>query len=398
MALTELAHARRVAVEPNPFSHLRVLIAHDWIVAWAGSERCVEQMLHVLPHADLVVGVLSEKMRNFNHVTRRARETWLGRIPAARKHHRWFLPLEGLAFATLDATQYDLIISSSHAFAKMIRKGPGATHLCYCYSPPRYLWDLLDTYKTHAGFPERLALTLGGGFLRALDKRSANGVDQFVGISGLVADRIRRLYKRDAEVVYPPVSAKISTPPSRQRGDFLLSLGRLVGYKRIDLAIAAAERLQMRLVVAGTGPERRSLERLAGRTVEFLGEVSERDAGALLSQCRAFLFCGEEDFGIAPVEANAHGAPVVYLRRGGVAETMVPGVTGIPFDEPVPTAVVEAVRRAIDTPWSVEAMQRNARRFVPERFRTEFSDSLSRVLRRSERHEPAALHLEARLQ
>jgi len=171
---------------------LKVLIAHDWIVAWAGSERCVEQLLEVLPQADLVVGVLADSMRDFNAVTRRARETWLGRIPGARAHHRWFLPLEGVAFATVDTRGYDLVISSSHAFAKMIPRPPDGFHVCYCYSPPRYLWDLSNVYRDHAPTLESLALGWLGRPLRWWDKRAARGVDRFVGISQVAADRIRR--------------------------------------------------------------------------------------------------------------------------------------------------------------------------------------------------------------
>src|SRR5439155_7328469 len=145
---------------------LRVLIAHDWMVAWAGSERCVEQLLEVFPKADLVVGVLADSMRDFNEVTQRARETWLGRIPGARRHHRWFLPLEAAAFFTLDTRAYDLIISSSHALAKMVQnRKPGSLHVCYCHSPPRYLWDLSSSYQRLGGLAQRIALATATGLL-----------------------------------------------------------------------------------------------------------------------------------------------------------------------------------------------------------------------------------------
>jgi len=368
------------------FGALRVLIAHDWIVAWAGSERCVEQLLEVFPQADLVVGVLADSMRDFNAVTRRARETWLSRIPGARAHHRWFLPLEGLAFRTVDTRRYDLVISSSHAFAKMIPRPKNGVHLCYCYSPPRYLWDLRTTYHDHAPTIESLVLKWAGGPLRWWDKRAARGVDHFVGISQVAADRIRRSYGRSAAVVYPPVSGKLGgSAPGSSRDEFLLCLGRLVAYKRVDLAIAAAQRLGLRLVVAGDGPERARLERLGGPGTEFLGHVSEAQAGSLLSRCRLFLFCGEEDFGITPLEANAHGAPVVYLRRGGAAETMRPRVTGIPFDEPSPNAVAEAIGTACGTTWSAELLRANAARYSPQQFREGIAAVLRRVFGKNRR-------------
>ena len=370
------------AASPVDLRALKVLIVHDWLVAWAGAERCVEQLLEVFPQADLVVGVLAASMRDFNPVTRRARETWLGRLPGARAHHRWFLPLEGLAFRTLDTSGYDLVISSSHAFAKMVTRPSDGSHVCYCYSPPRYLWDLRTVYQDHAPRLESLALSWAARPLRWWDGRAARSIDRFVGISNVVADRIRRSYGRQADVVYPPVSAKPGAAPiGTRRGDFLLYLGRLVAYKRVDLAIQAAQQLGMRLVVAGDGPERERLGRLGGAQTEFLGQVSEADAASLLSHCRLFLFCAEEDFGIAPLEANAHGAPVVYLRRGAACETMHPRVTGIPFDDPTPEAVVQAVRTALEASWSEERLRSNAAEYSPERFR----EAIRRVVR-------AALH------
>jgi len=359
---------------------LRILIAHDWIVTWGGAERCLEQILEVVPHADVAVAVLAPHLRSLNGVTRRARETWLGKLPGARSHHRWLLPLEGLAFSLLDTANYDLIISSSHAFAKMVRPKSRAAHVCYCYTPPRYLWDLRDVYKSDARGLEKVALTVGTGWLRTWDAASAQRVDHFVAISNHVARRITNWYGRASEVLYPPVSAKPVAATEQERASFVLYLGRLVPYKRLDLAISACELLGVRLVIAGDGPDRRRLEQLAGRNTTLLGSVSEADAGHLLSTCGTFIYCGEEDFGIAPLEANAHGAPVVYLRRGGVAETMEPGITGMPFDDATPEAVADAVKAALAVNWPRETLRLNADRFSPPRFREGFRSILDRVL------------------
>lgn len=348
---------------------LRVLITHDWLVTWGGAERCIAEMLEIFPNADLVVGVRSRSMAQFNDVGRRARETWLGRLPGARDHHRWFLPLEAAAFATLDTRGYDLVISSSHAFAKMVRARGDAMHLCYCYSPPRYLWDLKDSYQAAAMGAQRIAFASAAGILRRVDKASARGVDKFIAISHYISDRIRRCYGRGSEVVYPPVAAKPPHHPPGGREDFLLSIGRLVPYKRVDLAVQAAERLGVRLVVAGDGPERAKLEAMAGSHTEFIGSISEEEAGHLLSTCAAFMFCAEEDFGIAPVEANAHGAPVVGYGRGGLTETMLPGATAELFDEQTVAAVEGGIERALNRRWDVAALQANAERFSPENFR-----------------------------
>jgi glycosyltransferase involved in cell wall biosynthesis len=345
---------------------------HDWIMSWAGSERVVAEMLEVFPQADFVVGTMASSVRDLNAVTRRARETWLARLPGARTHHRWFLPLEGVAFRTFDTRGYDVIISSSHAFAKMVRRPANAVHICYCYSPPRYLWDLAATYRRGASSAQRVLLGLGSGALRGWDRRSALSIDAFIAISSYIAQRIARCYGRVANVVYPPVAPKPTTQPNPGRGDFLLHLGRLVPYKRVDLAIAAAERLGIRLLVAGDGPDRKRLQRLAGRYTEFVGTISEAEAGALMSSCAAFVFCAEEDFGIAPVEANAHGAPVIGYGRGGLLETMIPGQTAELFEKPEVDHVVAAIERALARTWSEADLRANARRFAPDRFRARF--------------------------
>ncbi|HWP02616.1 MAG TPA: glycosyltransferase [Gemmatimonadaceae bacterium] len=357
------------------------MIVHDWVVSWAGAERCVERLLHVFPQADFVVGVITPDMREWNSVTRRARESWLGGLPGARRHHRWFLPAEGLAFASLDTDGYDLVLSSAHALAKAVPAPKHGLHMCYCHSPPRYLWDLHSTYQRDANGLQRVALKLGVSAVRWFDKWSAQRVDRFISNSRHVADRILRWYGRSARVVYPPVQLKCPVKGNGPRGDFLLFLGRLVPYKRVDLAIEAAARSGVKLVVAGDGPDRARLEKLAGSQVEFLGAVSEYDAGRLMEECRAFIFCGEEDFGIAPVEANGHGAPVIGYASGGLLETMIPGTTAEFFDRQEVSAVVAAIRRALARAWDTAAIRANARRFAPERFDREIRSHIESALR-----------------
>jgi glycosyltransferase involved in cell wall biosynthesis len=371
--------AREVVVRTPQFAAQRVLIVHDWIVAWGGAERALEELLTLFPRADLVVGMLGEGRRPLNAVTRRARESWLARVPLARRHHRWFLPLYPAAFATIDTSGYDLVVSSSHAFAKMVRTAPRTPHVCYCYSPPRYLWDLHEAYRQH-GLASGTALALAGPVLRAIDRASAQRVTHFVAISHYIADRIRRSYDREATVVYPPVSPKGPLRPRGARSDALLSLGRLVPYKRVDLAIGAANATGARLIVAGEGPERARLERMAGPTVTFLGEVSESKAGELMESCRAMVFSADEDFGIAPVEANAHGMPVVALARGGLLESMQDGVSAEFFAEATVDSLVDALRRATARSWDETVIRANARRFSAERFRAGMANELARVL------------------
>lgn len=362
----------------GPLSDLRVLIVHDWLVSWAGAERCLEQIVNVFPRADVVVGVKAQRIRDLNEVTTKARETWLHRVPGARRHHRWFLPLEALAFLTLRSRHYDLIVSSSHAFSKMVQARRGALHVCYCHSPPRYLWDLRDEYFGYATWAERIALAAATSSMRFIDRWSAQRVHHFIANSRFVAERIRRWYGREADVVYPPVSREPDGPIG-PRGDFLLYLGRLVPYKRVDLAIGAANRIGLKLVVAGDGPDRGRLEALGEGKVEFTGEVTDAEASRLLGTCAAFLFCAEEDFGIAPLEANAHGAPVVGYARGGLLESMIPGVTAEFFEEQTVTSVVSALRRALNRTWDAERISVNAKRFAPPLFRDMFIKSVTKA-------------------
>jgi len=341
-------------------------------------------MLRVFPQADIVVSVLSHKMRAFNDVTRKARETWLGSLPGARAHHRWFLPLEALAFNCVDTSDYDLVISSSHAFAKAIRPPKAGVHLCYCYSPPRYLWDLYGTYRDRFRGPERWALSIGVTPLRIVDQATSRRVGQFIAISEFVAARIERVYKRTARVVYPPVQRLANGPTSDPGlGRYLLHVGRLVPYKRIDLAIAAAERLRVKLIVAGDGPERRRLEHMAGRYTEFLGNVSDLEAAQLFDHCAGFVFCAEEDFGIAPVEANAHGRPVIGLRRGGLLETMLDGVTATFFEEQTVEALAAAIESTLVKKWDPTLARANAARFGVERFRDGLVEAVVGVMNKA---------------
>lgn len=378
------ANPSGIAVQSPPvLAGWRILVVHDWIMSWAGSERVVEQILRIFPQADFIVGVVSERLRSLNDATCKARETWLSRLPWSQTHHRWLVPLEGLAFATINTSAYDLVLSSTHAFAKMVRRPRGGIHVSYCHSPPRYLWDLQSVYRKAATGAQRAALSVGGSLLRWLDRRSAAGVDQFICNSAYVARRIRRIYGRGAQVVHPPVDPK---PVARtgQRDSFLLYLGRLVPYKRVDLAIRAAERLGVPLIVAGDGPDRARLEQLGGRWTTFIGEVSEREAGDLLGRCGAFVFCGEEDFGIAPLEANAHGAPVVAYARGGLLETMISGVTAEFFEVQNVSAVSAALRRALARNWDEVMLRRNAERFAPTEFRKGFRNAVMAAVRARE--------------
>jgi glycosyltransferase involved in cell wall biosynthesis len=361
---------------------------HDWLVSYAGSERVLEQILRVLPGADLfaVCDFVPQAQRGFLG-GREPRTTFVQRLPLARSRHRGYLPLMPLAVEQLDLSAYDLVVSSSHAVAKGVIAGPDAVHVCYCHSPLRYAWDLQPAYLREAGLgwgPRGLAARVLLHRLRQWDVTSAHRVDHFVANSAFVARRVRRAYRRDAEVVFPPVDTEAFTPAGA-RGEYYVTSSRFVPYKRVPMIAEAFRGLpDRRLVVVGDGPERDAVRRAAGPNVDLVGHQPHEALVQLLRGARAYLFAAVEDFGIAPLEAQACGTPVVAYRGGALPET-VPGLDaaepcGVLYDEQTPAGLragIAAFEAAADriTP---AACRRNAERFAPARFRRDFSALLDR--------------------
>lgn len=357
---------------------------------YGGAERCLEQILHVLPDADLfsVVDFLPDGERSFIG-GRRARTTFVQRLPLARRAFRAYLPLMPLAVEQLDLSAYDLVVSSSHAVAKGVLVRPDALHVCYCYSPLRYAWDLQHDYLREAGLargPRSWVTRALLHRLRAWDVRSAAGVDAFVGISHFIARRIRRAYRRDATVVYPPVDLGRFQPlgGGAPRGNYYVTASRFVPYKRVPMIVEAFRGLPDReLVVIGDGPQRREVARAAGPNVRLLGHVATADLARWVAGARAYVYAAVEDFGIAPIEAQAAGTPVIAFAGGALPETIrgldAPEPTGVLYDAQTPEAIRDAVARfeAYQPGITPEACRRNAERFTEARFRREFAAALS---------------------
>jgi glycosyltransferase involved in cell wall biosynthesis len=336
-------------VRPAPVTAPRVALVHDWLTGMRGGERCLEVFCELFPEAPVftllhVPGSVSPLIERRRIVT-----SFVQRLPAAATRYRHYLPLFPAAVRGLSLRGYDLILSLSHCAAKAVRVPPGALHLCYCFTPMRYVWDLEEDYARGAGWLTRLALPPVATALRRWDRRTG-GVDAFVAISHHIAARIRRVYGREAEVIHPPVDLG-RFRITEAIDDYYLVVSALVPYKRVDLAVAAATRLGRRLLVVGTGPEEARLRGLAGPGVTFLGWRPDAEVAALYARCRAVLFPAVEDFGIVPLEAAAAGRPTIALARGGVLETMI-GLgagaeppTAVFFEEPT----VEALAGAITT-------------------------------------------------
>ena len=370
---------------------MRVAIVHDWLVTYAGAERVLEQMLAVYPDADLfsLIDFVPEQERAFLG-GRQVRTSFLQRLPGARRHYRSFLPLMPLAIEQFDLSEYGLVISSSHAVAKGVLTGPDQLHICMCYSPMRYAWDLQHQYLRETGL-RGVRGALARGLLhrtRAWDLRTANGVDEFIAISQFIARRIWKVYRREATVIYPPVDVDNFTPEG-SRSDFYVTASRMVPYKRMEMIVEAfAAMPERRLIVIGDGPESPRVRARGGPNVKFLGHQPFTVLREHLRQARAFVFAAEEDFGIAPLEAQACGTPVIAYGKGGVVET-IPGLeslepAGVLYQQQTPESLRQAVTifEAEMTRLSPEACRRNALRFAPARFRQEFEQHVSRALHR----------------
>jgi glycosyltransferase involved in cell wall biosynthesis len=346
---------------------MRVAITTEWLDSFGGAERVLCELQAMFPDAPIYTTVhdpsrLPAEMQGWD-----VRTSFIQRIPLIRRSHAAFLPLMPMAFEQLDLREYDLVITTNSACAKGVITQPGTVNICYCYTPCRYLWDLYHEYtRDH---PARWAIAPVAHWMRAWDRLAADRVDHFVGISAEVAGRIRRHYRRDADVIYPPVAIDRYTPTGRPAEDFYLVVSRLVSYKRVDLAVEAAMRLGRRLVVVGTGPELPRLKRMAGAGVEFLGARPDAEIADLYARCRALLFPGFEDFGITPVEAQAAGRPVVAFGRGGATETVMDGTTGVHFAEQSVESLVQAMLRLEQTDFDPQVCRANAQRFDAAVFR-----------------------------
>lgn len=370
---------------------VRVALVHDWLTGMRGGERVLEELVGLFPDAELYTLLHAPGSTSPALDRRPITTSGLDRLPGVHRHYRKLLPLLPRAARSLRVRRADLVVSVSHAVAKGVSIEADIPHLCYCLTPMRYIWDQADAYLGR-GLKRLLAGPLVA-HLRHLDRATSTPerVHLFVGASRTVCGRIRRHYGRDAALVYPPVDVDGIRPDGLAPDDFYLLVGGFVPYKREGLAIEAFRGLPARLRVVGDGPLRRRHERGAPRNVEFLGRVDDRELRGLYARCRALVYPQEEDFGIAAVEAQAAGRPVIAFARGGASETVVPlrdepwaaDPTGVWFDRPSPEGLREAVRRfeANADRFRPEAARRNAERFSRGRFREEFSAVVDSLLK-----------------
>ena len=383
---TREEHGEARATTRANISHterLRVAIVHDWLYTVGGAERVLSAIIRCFPDATVyaLFDTLTEPERGtIGHS--RTETSFLQRVPGISRWHRLYLPLMPLAVEQFDLSDYDLVISSSHAVAKGVLTGPDQLHLSYVHSPMRYAWDMQHQYLREAGLEKGVRswiIRLLLHRMRMWDSRTAFGVDGWIANSHFVARRIQKLYGQKAVVIPPPVRVP-SVPPTAQERDHFLVASRLVAYKNVRSIVQAFAALpNEKLIIVGDGPERGKLQQLAGSNVEFRGHAPDPELRKLMREARAFIFAAEEDFGIAPIEAQGEGTPVIALGRGGARETIITTgatPTGLFFPRPEPAEIVGAVTDFLRTAKSYSAFQcwRNAVRFSEGRFISAFTD------------------------
>jgi glycosyltransferase involved in cell wall biosynthesis len=364
---------------------LRTAIVHEWFTRWAGSEQVLEQMLQVVPQADVFAITSRPDVEGQRRLAgRTVRTSFIQRLPLGARMPQMYLPWLPWAVEGLDVRAYDLVICSSHCVAKGVIARPGACQVAYVHSPMRYAWDLQDEYlrRVPALLQPWWSRTMHG--LRQWDTLSAARLDHIAANSGYIAQRIRRAWRREASVIHPPVDVTAFSPGTEPRGGFFVTASRLVGYKRVPLiAEAFARRPDLWLTIIGDGADMPIIRRIAARApnISVLGHVTRERLIRTVQTARAFVFAAEEDFGIAPVEAMACGTPVIAFGRGGAAESVVDGQTGLFFDEQTVASLTSAIERFLAMPaFDPGACVRRADEFSQERFRERFAAFLATSL------------------
>jgi glycosyltransferase involved in cell wall biosynthesis len=352
---------------------MRVAIVHHWFISLGGGERVVDTIASIFPTADVFTLFLhKQKLPPALH-KRKITTSFLDKIPAARRAHRYFLPFYPLAVEMLDLSGYDLVITSDSGPMKGVLTDPTSTHICYCYSPMRYLWDAHSAYLRRMPPLTQPIFRLACHYVRNWDYSAAQRVDHFIADSHYVAGRIRKYYRRDSTVIHPPIDTSQSFLASKHE-DYYLAVGRLVPYKRTELLIEACSKLGRKLVIVGDGPEVKRLMKKSGKNVEFLGAVDESQLRNIYAQCRALLFAADEDFGMVPLEAQSYGRPVIAFGKGGSLETVIgtyapireqraeedTAMTGVFFEEQTADSLAKAIL----------SFESSEEIFLPHRIRT----------------------------
>ncbi|MED4601677.1 glycosyltransferase [Paenibacillus validus] len=361
---------------------MKIALVHDLLTQMGGAERVLAVLHQMYPDAPIYTlasnpGKMMEELKDAD-----IRTTWLQRIPGIETNFKKLLPLYPIALQQLELSEFDVVISSSFAFVKGIKVPPSTFHFCYCHTPMRFAWDF-ESYIARETYSPLVKKTLRSyvKYLKNWDMKTADRVDEYVANSNVVRQRIKSCYGIDAQVIFPPVNTERFSI-SNQVEDYYLVVSRLVPYKRIDLVVEAFNRNGQKLLIVGGGPDLGRLKSMANPNIQFLGRLEDNEVSRLMSRCRAFIFPGEEDFGITPLEVNAAGRPVIAYKAGGALDTISHGTNGLFFDRQTPDSLIQAVRDNESNEWNPVAIKEHAEAFNEERFKHEFHN---RMLRAKER-------------
>lgn len=360
---------------------MKIALVHDYLVQYGGAERVLECFAELFPYAPIYTLIYDKEAMHGVFAGKDIRTSYLQRIPLARKKHRMFPPLMPQAIEQFDFSKYDIVLSDSSSFAKGIITDPETLHICYMHTPMRYAWDDCQKYTQEFGFPNfiKKIVPFAMNYIRIWDRSSADRVDSFIANSNFVAKRIRKYYRKDSVVINPPVSVN-NFYIEENRGDYFLMVGRLIAYKRHDIAIKAFNELGLPLKIIGRGPEMNRLKKMAGKNIEFLGRISEEKLPVYYARCRAFIFPQEEDFGIVAMEAMASGRPLIAFRGGDIPEHMEEGRAGIFFDRQDPADIVAAVKKFRDGDYDPQYIRSKALKFDKSVFKSKIKDYIEKEL------------------
>jgi len=370
--------------------NLKVALIHDFLIRFGGAERVLQALCEIFPKAPIYTLLYDEKKMGEFFPKEKIRTSFLQKFPKfLQNRYKYLLPLLPIAPETFDLRDFDLIISSSSSFAKGIVPRVNTLHICYCHNPMRFAWDYSLFYlkEQKKGFFLNPLLKVSLHFLRIWDRNAAQRADYFIANSKATQKRILKYYRKEAEIIYPPVEVKNPKSqilnPKIQEPDYFLIVSQLTPYKKIDVAVAAFNKLKLPLVIIGEGPERKRLQNLAKENIKFLGWQPDEVVRQYYQNCAAFIFSGEDDFGIAPVEAMGFGKPVLALRCGGALDSVIEGVTGEFFDDPDPAVLADGVRRLRENlpNYNPVEIKKQARKFSKERFIEELQDFIENIFR-----------------
>ena len=363
---------------------MKIALIHDWLIVNAGAEKVIKEILEIFPNADIfsLVDFLNDKDRKDILQGKYAKTSFIQKLPKAKTKYRNYLPLFPLAIEQFNLNEYNLIISSSHAVAKGVLTNSNQIHICYCHTPIRYAWDLYHQYLKESNLNRGFKGLFAKYFLhkiRIWDVVSSSRVDYFIANSKYIAKRIKKIYRKDSVVIYPPVDVD-KFDLNENKENFYLTVSRLVPYKKVDLIVEAFNKMpDKKLIVIGDGPDIDKIKSKANKNIEILGYQSFEVLKKYMETAKAFVFAAEEDFGILPIEAQACGTPVIAYRKGGVLETVIDGKTGIFFDEQNVTNIIKAVNyfEEIEDKFNLKDIRNNALKFSKEKFKKKLTNFIN---------------------